>query len=278
MIRHVWWPLARIRVDEQLVVAVLAQHLAVNEVGPDGVPRRDRPHLLEAVGGLDGERHAVDDPEATHPDDRRVEGVVVLLDLAVGVGGGERGGVGRAVGRLDADHLPVADHEVQRAHRVGDRPEGDPGPVGRGAEHAGHGLGVIAAHVRQRQPALVQRFVEGAQAHAGLHPHERRAVDAVAQQRRLAVGHGVQTMRLDEEPGRQRDVGPRVPGADRAHRGALVLRALDDRDELSERRRLEHRKRIDPLVAGVVPPLGAASGTREQAHPAGEPSTQIPSM
>ena len=118
--------------------------------------------------------------------------------------------------------------------------------------HAGHGLGVVAAHVRQREPVVVEMPVELAQSHAGLDAHEVAG----------DLERPVQPVGLQQVAGGERDVRPRVAGADGTHGGAVVLGGAHDLAEVVERRRPVDPQRLDRLVARVVPPaLALLEGT-----------------
>ena len=113
--------------------------------------------------------------QAEHADaaHRGQEGPLVLDQAPrVTVGSGEGGRIGGAVGRLDPHHLAAGDDEVERAHEVRERPPAQAGAVRGGRDDAGDRLGVVAAHVRQREALAVERGVEGAHGRPAQHSHE----------------------------------------------------------------------------------------------------------
>ena len=174
---------------------------------------------------------------------RRREDVVVLdQPPRVAVTSRRRRRIGRPVRRLDAHDLAAGDHEVERAHKVRERPPGEAGAVCRGRDDAGDRLGVVAAHVRQREAARGRARVELAQRRAAEHARERAVARRPAQASRRRLQQAAELSRLDEIAVGQRDVGPGVAGADAAHGGALALGAPHERDELLERPRVRRSR------------------------------------
>ncbi len=124
----------------------------------------------------------------------------------------------------------------------------------RGGHDAGHGLVVVAAHVREGQPLAVQVGVELLDADAGLGADQAPPAPFGPQEVGLAGRHPAEPVGLEQEPGRERDVGPRVTRSDRADGRAGVPRLADDRRDLLDRLGLVDPQGIDGLVAQVVLP------------------------
>ncbi len=193
------------------------------------------------------------------------------------MGAGEGGGVGRPVGGLDPVHPAAGGDEVERADEVVQRAELEAGAVGRGRHHAGHRLGVVPAHLREREVLVGEVLVELADAHPGLDAHERLVA--------VVAAHAIERERVAQPVGahevarRQRDVRPRVPRSDRPHGGFVGLGGAHDLLQLGERRGAVDPQRLDPLVARVVAPalalleLHAPSSSRRAATSARSSAT-----
>ena len=241
---------AGIRVDVDLEMPVAGQR--GGQVGAHPRPRAQLADLGEPVRVGHRERDRVHHAHAAHADDRGGERVVVLVQLPVRVLARERRRVGGAGRGLDPVHARVGGDEVERAHVVGQRAEREARPVRGGRDHARDRLGVVAAHLQQRPLALGQHLVELPDPHAGLDALERLAVPVGAQA--VDRERPGQAVGLDEVALGERDVRPRVPGADGADRGAVAHRGRHDLLELVEPPGLVDAQRLDRLVARVVAP------------------------
>src|SRR5947209_3558415 len=241
-------------VAEELVVPVVAQHVARAEIGPHLPPAAEHAHFFEPILLLDGERRGVDHAHAPHPDDGGAEPVVVLHQPALGVALHEGRRVGRAVAALDAVHRAAPRHDVERADLLGQRTEPDPRAVGGGGDDPGHGLPVVPAHVREREPVGVEVDVQLAQPDARLGADEAGSIHARAEQLRLEIEDPAQAGGVDQKARREGHVGPRVPGPDRAYGAARSLGLAHERDDVVERLRGVQPQRLDRLIAEVVLP------------------------
>ena len=104
--------------------------------------------------------------------------------------------------------------------------------MSRGLDHAGDRLGVVSAHVRERQAEPVELGVEGIEVCAAQDPHKLRVPRLRSQLAAVGNADAAEAIGGHEVAVGQRDVRPRVPGADRANRRSLGLGAPDEVDQL----------------------------------------------
>ncbi len=252
-------------------MTVLSEHRTGSQLVADLLPIAHRPDLTQVELGLNRQHDRVDHSHAAHPDHGRPEDVIVLQQRALRIVPRVSVGIGRAARALDPVDPPARAHDVQRANELGERTEAQPGPVSRGRDDPGDRLPVVAAHVGQGETERVEVCVELADPDPRLHPHQRGRGGLVAKDPSLEIERPGEARRPQQEPRRERNVGPRMSRAHGPHRAARALGAQHDLDDLLERLWLADLQRVDPLVTRVVapPPAHAEGQPRHWAAPRG---------
>ena len=149
--------LARVRVEEQLVVVVLVE-LARRQLPPHLLPGADHAALAQPELAPHLQHERVDDAHAAHAAHRAVEQLVVLDERAVVADPPAEGlGVGDPFLGLHTHQLAAGHDQVEGANGVRERAERDPRAVRGGGHHARDRLRVVAAHVREAEALRIEQ-------------------------------------------------------------------------------------------------------------------------